>query len=248
MSRHYRIQLYWPGRAESVRVMARQIAAFLAELVPTHPGLARFSFEDARLGKLTPVTSEADCEAAIVQRAVRWQTGSTQRISYQPRFFVDRKAGAPVALSITCGIEPLGLEPMFVPNRLELLVRADVGDERASRPVLEAVMRSAIAVFRPDFGFAGTESIPSPPVALFSNGTPVVGWMTYLRAAFPPVPRTLPAPAVVYPVKDLGTLIVAHPELFRESDEAQRASMERVREALSEAEVLVPSTSLPKVS
>lgn len=246
MSRHYRIQLYWLGRADSVRAMARQIATFLAELAPIHPGLARFAFEDARLGKLTPVTSEDDCEAALVQRTVHWKTGPTERISYQPRFFVDRKVGAPVSLSITCGIELVGLEQMFVPNRVELLVRADVGDERASRPVLEAVMRSAISVFRPDFGFAGTESIPSPPLALFSNGTPVVGWMTYLRAAFPPVPRTLPAPAVVYPVKDLGTLIVAHPELFHENDEAQRASMERVRQVLKEAEVLIPSTSLPK--
>lgn len=246
MSRHYRIQLYWLGRADSVRAMARQIATFLAEVAPIHPGLARFVFEDARASKLTPVTSEDDCEAALVQRTVHWQTGAIERISYQPRFFVDRKAGAPVSLSITCGIELVGLETMFVPNRVELLVRADVGDERASRPVLEAVMRSAIAVFRPDFGFAGTESIPSPPLALFSNGTPVVGWMTYLRAAFPPVPRTLPAPAVVYPVNEFGTLIVAHPELFHEHDEAQRASMERVRQVLSEASVLVPSTSLPK--
>jgi hypothetical protein len=245
MSRHYRVQIYWPGRTDSVRAMARQIAAFLAELATLHPGLARFGFEDAQ-GKLTKVTSEDGCEAALLLRTVRWKTGETPRISYQPRFFVDRKAGAPVALSITCGIEPVGLDPMFVPNRLELLVRSDIGDERASRPVLEAAMRSAVSVFRPDFGFAGTESIPSPPVALFSDGTPVVGWMTYLRAAFPPVPRTLPAPAVAYPVKDLGTLIVAHPELFREHDEAQRASIERVREVLKAASVLVPSTSLPK--
>jgi len=226
--------------------MARQISTFLAELAPIHPGLGRFLFEDKRSGKLTPVTSEADCEEALVQKTVRWKTGATERISYQPRFFVDRKAGAPVSLSITCGIELVGLESMFVPNRLELLVSANVGDDRASRPVLEAAMRSAISVFRPDFGYVGTESIPSPPLALFSNGTPVVGWLTYLRAAFPPVPRTLPAPAVVYPVKDLGTLIVAHPELFHEDNEAQRASMERVRDALKEADVLVPATSLPK--
>jgi hypothetical protein len=246
MSRHYRIQLYWLGRAGSVRAMARQIFTFLAEIAPIHPGLARFAFEDGSPGALTPVTSEADVEVALEQRTVHWQTGETPRISYQPRFFVDRKAGAPVSLSITCGIELTGLETMFAPNRLELLVRADVGDERASRPVLEAVMRSAVSVFRPDFGFAGTESIPSPPLALFSNGTPVVGWMTYLRAAFPPVPRTLPAPAVVYPVKDLGTLIVTHPELFHEHDEAQRASLARVRQVLREAGTLVPSTALPR--
>lgn len=245
MSRHYRVQIYWPGRTDPVRALARQVQGFLADLATIHPGLARFGFEDAQR-TLVPAASEDDCLAALTQRTVQWKTGPTLRTSYQPRFFVDRKAGAPVALSITCGIEPVGLDPMFVPNRLEVLVRADVGDERASRPVLEAVMRSAIAVFKPDFGFAGTESVPSAPVALFSDGTPVVGWMTYLRAAFPPIPRTLPAPAVAYPVKDLGTLIVAHPELFHENDPAQRASMERVREVLKAASVLVPSTSLPK--
>lgn len=245
MSSHYRVQIYWPGRTDTVRMMAAQIATFLKDIAPLHPGLARFGYENAQ-GKLTPVTSDDDCAAAIEQRTVRWKTGDVLRTSYEPRFFVDRKAGAPVSLTITCGIEPMGLDPMFVPNRLELLMRADLGDERASRPVLEALMRSAIGVFRPDFGFVGTESIPGAPVAAFSNGTPVVGWMTYLRAAFPPVPRTFPAPTVAYPVKDLGTLIVAHPELFHEADPAQRAAMERVREVLKAAEVLVPSTSLPK--
>jgi hypothetical protein len=247
MSRHYRVQIYWPGRTDTVRAMAGQIAAFLADIAKVHPGLARFGSESAP-GVLTRVTSDDDCAAAMERRTVHWKTGDVLRTSYQPRFFVDRKAGAPVALSITCGIEPTGLDPMFVPNRLELLVRADIGDERASRPVLEAVMRSAVAVFRPDFGFVGTDSIPSAPVAVFSDGTPVVGWMTYLRAAFPPVPRTLPAPAVPYPVKDLGTLIVAHPELFHEENQAQRGSMARVREVLKEAGVLVPSTSLPQQS
>jgi hypothetical protein len=247
MSSHHRVQIYWPGRTDTARKLAGQIAAFLKDVATIHPGLARFGYEDGR-AKLTPVTSEDDCAAAMALRTVQWKTGDTLRTAYEPRFFVDRKAGAPVSLAITCGIEPLGLDPLFAPNRLELLVRADVGDERASRPVLEALIRSAVAVFRPDFGFVGTESVPNAPMAVFSDGTPVVGWMTYLRAAFPPVPRTLPAPAVPYPVKDLGTLIVAHPELFHASNEAQRASMERVREVLKEAGVLVPSTSLPAQS
>ncbi|MEP7120509.1 MAG: Imm52 family immunity protein [Byssovorax sp.] len=247
MSRHYRVQIYWPGRTDTVRTMAGQVAAFLAELATIHPGFARFVYEDGQR-KLVPVKSEDDCAAALAQRTVRWKTGEVLQTSYQPRFFVDRKAGAPVEVAVTCGIEPTALDGVFVPNRLELLVRADIGDERASRPVLEAAIRSAVSVFRPDFGFVGTESVPSAPIAVFSDGTPVVGWMTYLRAAFPPIPRTLPTPAVAYPVKDLGTLIIAHPELFHELDPAQRASMERVREALKAAEVLVPSTRLPKQS
>jgi hypothetical protein len=125
-------------------------------------------------------------------------------------------------------------------------VRKDVGDERASRAVLEGVLRIAVKVFRPDWAFAGTDEVPLAPQALFSEGEPCVGWMTYLRAAFPEVPRTLPQPSVVYPLDGLGTLIVAHPELFDDRDPGHRAAMARVREVLVQAKVLVAPSALPK--
>jgi len=238
MSDHHRIQLYWPGRTDTVSVMARQVAAFLAEIARVHPGLAGF------LCDATPASSAAACEEALVRHAVLWRTGATERTSYQARFHVERRIGSPVAFTLTCGIEPLGLGAIFTPNRLEFLVRTDVGDERASRPVLEAVLRSAVTVFEPDWAFAGSAQVPLAPRAVFSDGTPVIGWMTYLRAAFPPVPRTLPAPAVAYPVGTLGTLVVAHPELFDDDDEAQLAAMARVHATLKAAGVLVPPSAL----
>ena len=234
MTAHHRIQLYWPGRTDTVGVMAGQLAAFLAGIAPLDPGLSRFLCDGL------PALSPAACEDALVRHAVLWRTGATERTSYQARFYVDRKIGSPAAFTLTCGIEPLGLGPIFTPNRLEFLVRADVGDERASRPVLEGVLRRAVTVFEPDWAFAGSAQVPQAPKAVFSDGTPVIGWMTYLRAAFPPVPRTLPQPAVAYPVGNLGTLVVAHPELFHDGDEAQLAAMERVRVMLKAAGVLVP--------
>lgn len=55
-------------------------------------------------------------------------------------------------------------------------------------------------------GYAGTEAVPQAPLPIFSDGAPVVGWMTYLRAAYPAIPQALPAPAVGYLVGSLGTL------------------------------------------
>lgn len=238
MTAHHRIQLYWPGRTDTVAVMGRQLAAFLAGIAPLHPGLSRFLCDNL------PAISPAACEEALVRHAVLWRTGATERTSYQARFYVDHKIGAPAAFTLTCGIEPLNLGPIFTPNRLEFLVRADVGDERASRAVLEGVLRRAVTVFEPDWAFAGSAQVPQAPKAVFSDGAPVVGWMTYLRAAFPPVPRTLPQPAVAYPVGSLGTLIVAHPEVFHDGDEAQLAAIERVRGVLKAHGVLVPPSAL----
>jgi hypothetical protein len=248
MADHHRIQLYWPPRADPRSELARQVAAFLAQIAPIHPDLSRFLYDDARSGEPTPAASPADCDAALEQGKVIWRSGARENTSYERRFYVDRKNGSPVAFTITCGIEPLGLDPIWTPNRLDFLVRADVGDERASRPVLEAVLRAAVGVFRPDWAFAGTDRVPTAPLALFSDGTPVVGWMTYLRAGFPEVPPTLPQPAVVYPITvdgALGTLIVAHPELFHDRDPAQRAAIDRVSDALRAAGVLVPPSRLP---
>lgn len=246
MLNHHRILIYWPQRTDPLNVLARQVASFLAGLAPLHPGLARFLFDDKRSGAPTPASSTEVCEAALAQGTVRWKTGDTERTCYEQRFFVDRKAGSPAAFTITCGIEPLGLDPIWVPNRLEFLVRAGPGDDRGSRAVLEGVMRHAVAVFEPDWGFAGSERVPTTPLPLYTDGRPVVGWMTYVRAGFPEVPRTLPQPAVPYPVNARGTLIVAHPEPFREGDAAQRAAMDRVREALEAAGVLVPPSQIKR--
>lgn len=244
MARHYRVQLYWSGRSDADRVMSRQIFTFCASLGPIHERLEGWLFQDERTGVPAPADSDPACLEALHQKAVAWSTGAQQQLSYQPRFFLERAIDPPASFTVTCGIKPLGLGPVFTPNRLELLVRAGVGDERASRPVLEAILRSAVAAFQPDWGYVGTESIPQPPVAIFSDGTPVIGWMTYLRSAYPPVPRTLPTPAVVYPVGSLGTLIVAHPELFREGEPAHREAIDRVRNALKAAGTLVPHHAL----
>jgi hypothetical protein len=242
MANHYRVQLYWSGRDDAPGDLARQIAAFLRALGSAHKDLAGWLVKGER-GPV-PADSEAACLAALSRHRVAWATGETQRTSYQPRFFLERAASSPAEISVTCGIPRLDLGPIFTPNRLEMLVRADAGKERVSRAALEVALRAAVAAFRPDWGFAGTDETPTPPLPVFSDGTPVVGWMLYLSAAYPPLPAALPKPAVVYSMLPHGALIVAHPELFDAQDPAHREAVARVDEALRAAEVLVPAHAL----
>jgi hypothetical protein len=244
MANQYRVQLYWPGRDDAPGELAGQIAAFLSALGSVHKDLAGWHFAGDGAGAPVPVDSPAACLAALERHRIAWTTGKVRRIAYGPRFFLEREVASPAAITVTCGIPRLDLGPIFTPNRLEMLVRADAGEARASRPVLEAALRAAVAAFRPDFGFAGTEGTPAPPLPVFSDGTPVVGWMTYLSAAYPPLPAALPKPAVVVPMLPHGALIVAHPELFQERDPAHREAIARVDEALRAAEVLVPAHTL----
>jgi hypothetical protein len=242
MAKHYRVQIYWGGRGGTPRDHARPIAAFLAGLADeVHPAFSDWLYESGEGGATRPADSAAACEEAVALGTIAWATGDTRRLSYRPRFFLERKDNAPVELTITCGIEPLNLGPIFTPNRLELLVRADVGDDRASRAGLEGALRKAVEVFEPLMGFAGTETSPSAPLPLFSDGVPSVGWMTYLKASYPPVPRTFPAPSVAYPVDAHGTLVVAHPELYAPGVPAHEEAIERVHAALKAAGVLVPA-------
>jgi hypothetical protein len=243
MAKRYRILTYWSGRTDAVPVLAGQIAAFLGAAGALHPALRGFLFQAKGMAAPEPVTGLAACAEALRRSTITWTTGETERTSYAPRFFLERRIDPPVEVTITCGIEPLGL-PAWTPNRLDLSMRGDVADERRSRPVLEGLLRSAVSAFRPDFGFAGTDLVPDAPIPLFSDGTPPVGWMTYLSAAYPPIPPALPQPAVAYPIDGQGTLIVAHPDLFRDGDPAHRAAVERVREALKAAGVLVPATEI----
>jgi hypothetical protein len=247
MATGYRVQVYWSGRAEPPARLAQQIFVFLTALPSVHEGLTGWHFEEVSTGKMVPVDSPSACQRALEDAAVEWTMGGRKSTSYAPRLFVGRADAPAVEIQVTCGIEPLPIGPVFVPNRLSLVVRELGGEERVSAAVVENVLRAAIAMFRPDFGHAGSESMPQPAEPIFSDGTPVVGWLTYLSSAYPSLPSALPAPAALSRVAGLGTLVVARPELFVDGDEEHLAPVEAVRAALEAAGVLVrePALSQP---
>jgi hypothetical protein len=241
--------------------MAQQIFVLLTALSAVHEALSGWCFEEKGTGKSVPLDSPLRCQEALAQGAVEWRLGREKRTAYQVHGYIGKPTSPDVEVRVTCGVEPLPLAGVFAPNRLEVLVAAREGgggaggspalvvggngspsDNRplASRAVLENVLRAAVAMFRPDFGHVGTEAFPRPAQPLSSDGAPVVGWMTYLSAAYPSLPQPPPAPAKVLEVAGLGTLLVAAPELFVDGNDKHLAAVRAVQEALQAAEALVP--------
>jgi hypothetical protein len=218
--RRYRVQAYWREGAGAPERIGQQLAAFLAALEWADARLGGFRFETADGEERAADTSEA-CGRAARESAYRWRLGHEDKVCYQPRFFSDR-----ADLVVTAGVEPLPLASLFAPNRLELLLAAELG----SRDVLEKALR-ATAIFRADFGHAGTVRFPSPAEPLLSDGTPVAGWLTYLSAAHAPSP-SWPPTASTLPVAELGTLVVAHPDVFADDNEDHREAVGAVQRAL----------------
>lgn len=243
MDRRYRVYVSWRGREEDLRDTSRQLASFVAAVGALHPRLKGLRFVNAA-GKEAAAAGAEACQSALEAHRVDWATGEIQRVAYQPRLFTERRAAPPVEVQLTCGIERLNLGPVYTPNRLDLHVRRDAPDDLASPPVLEGVLRAAVESFKPDWGFAGVEGYPDPPLPVFSDGVPVVGWMTFLSWRYPAIPTTLPTPAVAHVLPRRGTLIVAHPDPWSERDPAHVAAVEKVREALEAAGVLVPAETL----
>jgi immunity protein 52 of polymorphic toxin system len=250
MTERYRVQVYWPSGPVSLARIPEQIVALLVALEAAHDGLGGWVFED-REQKLVPASTAAVCRTALEQAAIVWHFGGVKQTAYRPRFFVGHPSAPAAVLTLTCGIEPIGLQPLFAPNRLELLLAAGEGATTIDRHVIENALRAAVAVFRPDFGHAGSESMPEPVEPIFSDGSPVVGWMTFLSTARAAVPPALPKPSIAYPVGSFGTLIVAHPDLFRDRDEGQLAAIGALRQLLQREGLLVPATTLhsaPEIS
>lgn len=223
--------------------MSRHLTAFTASLGAIHGPLRDLRFVGPD-GEEQVASSAQACEVALLAHQVDWATGPTKRVAYQPRLFLERRSAPPVEVRLTCGIERLNLGPIYTPNRIDVLVRRDAGDEITSVAALEGVLRAAIDAFRPDWGFAGVEGVPTVPLPVFSDGTPAVGWMTFLSGRYPAIPAALPRPSVAHVIAGRGTLIAAHPKRFDERDGAHVQAIEDLRQALSAAGVLLPSAAL----
>ena len=247
MTSRFRIHACWPARTDPTSRSEQQLLALLQTLGWLDPGLGPLSFEDAASGEILAVDSAARCAEALAQAEIEWQAGGDVQTCHALSLFLG-PAHAPAAeLTLTCGIRPIGIGPLFAPNRIELLLREGAGDDRATRPFFEDALRSIAALFRPSFGFVGRGQAPAPPEALFDEGAPAVGWMTYLSSEYGEIP-SLPRPAAARPVAHLGTLVVAHPGPFDDRDPEHLAAIAAVRSALGAAGVLVPGPALSRAA
>jgi hypothetical protein len=129
-----------------------------------------------------------------------------------------------------------------------LRIRAQLGARIREPPevalaLAHEVFAAMVRAFRPDWAFLGTPSTPDPRWE--QSSTPEVGWLTYLsmqangapfRERFPnpkdAPPPSLPSPATVDAVDDLGWIVAVGPELIRPGDAAQHAALDDVRRGL----------------
>jgi len=232
----HRIMVYWPPRAASLSEQGGALFKALTGLRGCGEPFGDWSALLPPSATPQPVRSAADAVEALRARTIHWRTGDDEHTSYQARL-VAEQAPELAELNVTSGIEPLGLDAIFTPNRAEL--RVDAASAALAPAALHAMLRALVDAFSPLFGFAGSAELPLAPTAIVSDGRPPVGWLTYLARGYPSLPPSWPTPTVAYGWPE-GTLVAAHPELFDERNPEHRAAMDRVRTLLDEAGVRVP--------
>lgn len=244
MRTHYRVQLYWPGRTATPTQLAEQFWQWATALGQVAPQLAQLRPYTRQSELLQPLTGPQHAEALLTHWEVRWRTGDTQRVSYKPGLVLDRLDDTMVECNLVTGIEPLGMDPLWVPNRAEVLIRADAGDELVRPDVLLGILHAGVRVFSPDWGFASLDGDPIPPTPPFSQGTPIAAWITYLSRAYPVDRLMVREPSAAYSVGELGALVLAHPELCVPDGPRQREAVQGVADAFRAAGV-TPSVPPP---
>ena len=234
------IKFYWASRDDSKEKMARQLYMLLTAIRGIDAELGAWQFSDRTGREIEALSNKDQVAQALEMHEVRWRTGEQEHVSYQPFFFVGAETNPDIEVQMTCGITlPDGMDAFFVPNRLEITVQRHAGSEGVRTSIVERIMRAAASSVRPDFGYAGVAHHPNEPVAMRSDGTPPVGWMTYLSNRYPTPPSSYSEPTVAHQLGGDAVLIVAHPKLFDAADEEHRKAVSVVDAALQKSEVLL---------
>ena len=244
MRHDYRIELYWLGRDQAVKTSANGLYMLLTALRGINEGFAEFRYFNQQQRKHIPISSKDDCAAVIEAGRGYWRTGQTQRTAYKTELFIADRANAPAQLWLTCGIDLRDVGAVFVPNSLSLRLTRSVASGGLTPAMGLNALRAAVNAFRPLFGLAASSDFPPSPKPLFSKGTPAVGWMTFLSAAYPALPANFAEPTRVHTVGKHGHIVVAHPYMFDDNDDEHRAAVARVAAALHASGVLLPVTQV----
>lgn len=228
------IRTYDHGRAEGPREIAAKVFKLCAELGKVHGKLVGWSARSPD-GALTPIETADDCEQAVRARAKSWRFGEREQVAYGPVF--EAKAMA-ARLSLVCGVPP---QEAWTPNQTQLALGMASGIAVREVDVLAGLLSALAKGLSAEWGHVGVDGVPTPPMPPFADGSPVVGWITYVSSAYPAAPATLPEPSVARTAPG-GTLLMASPA------RVDAEAIERLRAALKEAGVLLPAYALRKKS
>jgi hypothetical protein len=227
------IRAYDHGRAESIGRMGWRLHHLLAVLGKVDARFADWHARDedgfSRLG------DAHDCSAAVAKGARTWRSGRDERVAYGVTVVAGREGPPAAEITIVCGVERLAV---WIPNQVQIAIDPAIASGRGSgdAAVAEGCLRAVAGAHAPAWAIVRAGGAPTLPVPPFADGAPLVGWMTYLSNDYPQVPA-LPQPFVSR-VEERGTVIVAHPT------KPDLESIDRLRELLAEARVLVPAIEL----
>ncbi len=226
------VNAYWSDRREAISTIAARLHLFSRELAALSPALARLYPRTRDDSLVQPLTGAPHAEALLAHWEVRWRVGSVERRAYTPSLVLDRVDDPAVIVSCSVGVDPVDLRGVWAPDRVEVRVRADAGDDLASAEVLLGVLMAMQRAFEPDWAFAGREGDPSAPSPLFSKGAPVAAWALFLSSRYAVDAGAFTAPSAAYSVGDRGTLVLAHRGLPVRGLASHRAALDHVAEAL----------------
>ncbi|AKF80584.1 hypothetical protein MFUL124B02_14050 [Myxococcus fulvus 124B02] len=235
MDETYYAGAYWTARKESVEECARRAQMLLATLPTVDASFASWfkqgkSRKDALKHAVKPSMPELEDlirrgrDRVFEDLGFRFGAWNGADDEYDGSAFRVTCGGYTEAVSNTC----VFTLPSRGPNASRVL----------TTPALSRLVQTLAMAWEPEWAVATSSSHRDSVTATPKAGT-FVGWIMYLsrhRGTVPP----LPAPVLVEPVADKGTLIVLTPERFTASNPEHVALAEQVRALLDQAGLLKP--------
>lgn len=220
------IRAYDHGKKDGFGAISARFYRVCQGLAAVTPTLAGFQGDGG--GVEIPVASMEDADAIVGAAARMWKLGAEELAAYGP----SAKAGASGRVALVGGIPPIDL-PAWVPNQTIATITGPAEVELRTDPkLIVACLERIVLAAEPAWAVVTSDDFPTAPVPPFADGSPTVGWFTWLSSKFPAVPAVLPEGATSRELAG-GVLLVAHPT------RAEHAPIERLDAALREAKALL---------
>lgn len=220
------IRAYDHGKKEGFGSISARFFRVCQGLASVTPNLAAFQGDGG--GVEIPVASMEDADAIVGAAARMWKLGAEELAAYGP----SAKSGASGRIAMVGGIPPIDL-PAWVPNQVVASITGPAEVELRTDPKLVvACLEKVVLAAEPAWAVVSSDDFPSAPVPPFADGSPTVGWFTWLSSRFPALPAVLSDGATSRELAG-GVLVVAHPT------RAEHPAIARLDAALRQARVLL---------
>jgi hypothetical protein len=243
MGENYYLGAYWGNRPESAGECARRVQVLLRDLSHCDATLGQwFEKGGSRAHALKRPVSYGDEQVLselLEKSCVRRR--AINDVASSLGFRIGLWSGAPdsesSALSVSCG-GSASTSQAWVPNSCVIdLPQEGAPRERLLRvSVLLEIVGAVVKALEPDWGVV-TSDAARRMMPESEPGTPLVGWITYLKG-LPGTLGLLPGYARVLPVGGSGSALVITDKVFTAENPQDAKATTEVRAALEKAGVL----------